>query len=420
MTDPHAWQPPTGGPRSDGPAAPAPSPVAGPPAGGPSASGPWPAPAPPAAPRAPGGWTRPTSPGIVPLRPLTVGEILGGAFTVLRRNPRTTFGTALLAQVVVLVVAVVVTGGVAALAFLRVDSVLPEDREAATAGAVAVTVAAALVPLALSLVVSALLQGLFALETSHQVLGRRLRLGGLWRLARGRLAALVGWTALLALASVLVTAVIVGVVVLGVVLGGEVGGVVAVLVALVLGLGAAVLAAWVLTKTAFVPSVIVLERAPVAAAVRRSWGLTRGGFWRTFGILLLVLVMIQVAAQVVTAPFSFLTPVVLGLFLPTGTEDPTVAIVVTAALYLVTVIVASVVGAVGSVVQTASTALLYVDLRIRREGLDLELARHVELREAGATDLPDPYRTPEAGPAGASWASGGADRPGAPGAPGRR
>lgn len=415
MTDPHAWQPPTGGPSSDGAAAPVPPPAAGPPA-----PGPWPAPPPPAAPRAPGGWTPPVSPGIVPLRPLTVGEILGGAFTVLRRNPRTTFGTALLAQVVVLVVTVVVTGGVAALAFLRVDSVLPEDREAATAGAVAITIAAALVPITLSLVVSALLQGLFALETSHQVLGRRLRLAGLWRLARGRLAALVGWTALLALAGVLVAVVVVGVVVLGVALGGEVGGVVGVLVALALGLGAAVLAAWLLTKTAFVPSAIVLERAPLGLAVRRSWALTRGGFWRTFGILLLVLVMIQVAAQVVTAPFSFLAPVVLGLFLPTGTEDPTVAIVVTAALYLVTVIVASVVGAVGTVVQTASTALLYVDLRIRREGLDLELARHVELREGGATDLPDPYRTPEAGPAGASWAAGGAGHPGAPGAPGGR
>ena len=414
MTDPHAWQPPTGGPVPDeaGRAVP-PAPVA------PPAAGSRPAPPPPA-PRAGAGWTPPRSPGIVPLRPLTLGEILGGAFTVLRRNPRTTFGTALLAQVVVLVVTVVVTGGVAALAFLRVDSVLPEDREAATAGAVAITIAAALVPLTLSLVVSALLQGLFALETSQQVLGRRLRLGGLWRLARGRLAALVGWTALLALAGVLVAVVVVGVVVLGVALGGEVGAVVAVLVALVLGLGAAVLAAWLLTRTAFVPSAIVLERAPLGVAVRRSWALTRGSFWRTFGILLLVLVMIQVAAQVVTAPFSFLAPVVIGLFLPTGTEDPTVAIVVTAALYLVTVIVASVVGAVGSVVQTASTALLYVDLRVRREGLDLELARHVELREGGATDLPDPYRTPEAGPVAGSWTAGGTGRPGAPGAPGGR
>ena len=395
MTDPHTWQPPTG----------------------PSAGTPWsPPPRPQPAAPGPSGWTAPSSPGIVPLRPLTLGEILTGSFTVLRRSPRTTFGTALLAQVVVLLVTVVVTGGVAALAFLRIDSVLPEDREAATAGAVAVTALAALVPLALSLVVSALLQGLFVLETSQQVLGRRLRLAGLWRLARGRLLALVGWSLLLTLAGTVVLAVLVGVVVLGVALGGGTGAVVAVVAALLLGLAAVAGAAWLLTRTAFVPSAIVLERVPVGVAVRRSWALTRGGFWRTLGILLLVLVMIQVAAQVVTAPFSLLGPIVLGIFLPTGTEDPTTAIVASAALYLLTVVVASVVGAVGSVVQSASTALLYVDLRIRREGLDLELARHVELREAGAADLPDPYRTPEPSPA--AWPAGVPGRPGAPGAPG--
>lgn len=393
MTDPTAWRPPVGGPP---PTTVPPFPSASPP---PFPSAPPPAPGRGAAPGA--GWTPPPRPGLVPLRPLGVGEILGGAFRVFRRNPRTTFGTALLVQVVVLLVSVLVTGGTAALAFGRVESVLPQDREAATAGAVAVTLASTLVPLTLSLVSSALLQGLFVLETAQQVLGRRLRLGGLWRLVRGRVGALVGWTLLLSLAGALGTALLVGVVALGVALGGPAGTVVAVLVALVLGLGGVVASAWLLTRTAFVPSVLVLERAPLGLAVRRSWALTAGSFWRTLGILLLVLVMIQVAAQVVTAPFSFLLPVVMGIFLPTGTEDPTTALVVGGVLYVVTIALASVVGAVGSVVQSASTALLYVDLRIRREGLDLELGRHVDLRDRGATDLPDPWRTPS--PAAPSW-----------------
>ena len=341
----------------------------------------------------------------MPLRPLGVGEILGAAFQVFRRNPRTTFGTALLVQVLVVVATVVVTGGTAALAFLRVDSVLPEDREAATAGAVAVTLASTLVPVGLSLVAGAVLQGLFVLETSQQVLGRRLRLGGLWRLARGRLLALVGWTLLLSAGGTVLVALLTGVVVAGVIVGGPAGTVVAVLVALALGLGALVLVAWLLTRTAFVPSVLVLERVPLRTALRRSWRLTQGSFWRTLGVLLLVAVMIQVAAQVVTAPVSFLLPVLLGVLAPTGSKDPTAVVVVAAVSYLVTIVLSSVVGAIGAVVQSATTALLYVDLRVRREGLDLELTRHVELRDRGVTELPDPWRTPD-------------DRVGAPGGAG--
>ncbi|MCU1402338.1 MAG: integral rane protein, partial [Microbacteriaceae bacterium] len=48
-------------------------------------------------------------------------------------------------------------------------------------------------------------------------------------------------------------------------------------------------------------------------------------------------------------------------------------------------------GSIGAVVQSATVARLYIDLRMRKEGLDLERARFVEARQAGATDLPDPY-----------------------------
>jgi hypothetical protein len=50
-----------------------------------------------------------------------------------------------------------------------------------------------------------------------------------------------------------------------------------------------------------------------------------------------------------------------------------------------------VVGAIGSVLLSAATALIYIDLRMRTEGLDLELQRFVELRASGAS-APDPYQ----------------------------
>ena len=60
--------------------------------------------------------------------------------------------------------------------------------------------------------------------------------------------------------------------------------------------------------------------------------------------------------------------------------------------------------------QAALVAVIYIDLRMRKEGLDLELERYVELREAGQP-VGDPYAVPE--PAAApAWAPAAAAAPG--------
>lgn len=389
MTDPNGWAAPGGGdePRW-GERLP---PVAPPPPGAPS---PRPAPGPGPLPPHHGGWAPPPKPGLVPLRPLTFGEILGAAFQVFRRNPRTTFGTSLLAQVVIAVVTAVVVGAATFAALGRIDSARESDLETVTAGAVAVILLSALVPAALSIVVGSVLQGLFVLETSRQIVGERLRLGGLLTLARGRIGALIGWSALVALASAVALGVVVGVVALGVSIGSGPSIAVGIIAGLLAGLGAAALGVWLSVQLCLVPSVLLLERTTLRAAVARSWTLVRGSFWRTFGVVALVLVMVQVAAQVVATPFSILFALLGGAFAPTGdTLDPT-SLVVTGVGYLVTILATSVVTAIGAVVQSASTGLVYVDRRIRLEGLDLELVRFVERRGDGVTDQPDPYRTP--------------------------
>jgi hypothetical protein len=338
-----------------------------------------------------GGWTPPPRPGLLPLRPFTFGEVLSASFQVFRRNPRTTFGTALLAQVVLLLVTVAAAGGSAFLAFSRVEQALPQDRDAVTAGAVATVALATLVPVLLTVVVSALLQGLFVLETSRQLLGERLRLGGLWTLAKGRVGALAGWSALLTLAYLVAAGVVVGVIAIGVVVGTGPSLGVGIGVGVLLGLGLLVLGAWLTVKLSLVPSALMLERMPLRAAVARSWSLVRGSFWRTFGIVALVFVMIQIATQVVTAPFSLLFGVFGSLISPTGDLDGSA---VAAVAYVLTIAVSAVVTAIGSVVQAASIGLVYVDRRMRTEGLDLELVRHVEARGRGQADLPDPWRSP--------------------------
>jgi hypothetical protein len=45
-------------------------------------------------------------------------------------------------------------------------------------------------------------------------------------------------------------------------------------------------------------------------------------------------------------------------------------------------------------VQASSTALIYIDLRMRKEALDLQLIRFVEARQVGDDSITDPYATP--------------------------
>jgi hypothetical protein len=395
MTDPNGWAAPGGGdaPRWGERVVPT-SPQGG------AAPGHDAAEAPPqgAEPRGlpgqpPQGWAPPPRPGLVPLRPLTFGEILAASFQVFRRNPRTTFGTALLAQVVIAIVTAGAVGAATFAAIGRIDSALPSDLETVTAGSVALVLLSALVPAALSLVVGSILQGLFVLETSRQIRGERLRLGGLLALARGRLGALVGWSALVAVATLIALAVVAAIITLGVVIGTGPSIAIGIGAGLLAGLGATALGVWLTVRLCLVPSVLMLERTTLKRAMARSWSLVRGGFWRTLGIIALVFAMIQVAAQVVATPFSILFALLGGTLAPTGdTLDPT-SLIVTGVGYLLTILVTSVVTAIGSVVQAASVGLVYVDRRMRLEGLDLELARSVDERATGASG-PDPYRTP--------------------------
>jgi hypothetical protein len=173
------------------------------------------------------------------------------------------------------------------------------------------------------------------------------------------------------------------------------------------GLGAVAVAIWLATKLALVPSAIVLERLGIGAAMRRSWGLTRGFFWKTLGVILLIGLIVYFVTQIITTPIALIGGFVSLLVNPTGlgasASDPSVGQVFLSELGInvVSTVVSAVIGAVLAVVQSSAVALIYVDLRMRKEGLDLRLIRFVEARQAGATGLPDPYQ-PEAQPAGAT------------------
>jgi hypothetical protein len=88
----------------------------------------------------------------------------------------------------------------------------------------------------------------------------------------------------------------------------------------------------------------------------RSWNLVRGSWWRTFGILLIVTIM----QTIITYALFFLFGLIAALF---STGDFQAALVQVGGTLL---------GALVSPITTIALALLYFDLRVRKEGLDLD------------------------------------------------
>ncbi|WP_243063557.1 hypothetical protein [Humibacter sp. RRB41] len=353
-------------------------------------SGPW---------QRPGGWTPPPKPGLFPLRPLPFGTLLGTPFRVLRHNPRATVGGSLLVQLIATLASVVLIGATAAFAVTRIaaaEGTTAETTQAIAAGSIAILIAAFLVTVAISLIGTALVQGLVASEVSHGALGEKLTLRGLWRATRGRRWRLIGWTVLLAAAG---TASIV-LVVVAAVLSSLAGSVPAtVLFSVLAGLGLIVLWVWIGTKTALTPSVIIVERTGIMAGIARSWRLTNRSFWRTFGTIALVVVICSAASAVISVPLQVIFTIVLAVIDPTGSLQSQASITVTIVYYGISLIVSTLVGSITSVIESAATTTIYLDLRMRHEGLDADLRRTVDDRAAGRQDASDPFATPRHEPA---------------------
>ncbi|MGI9823167.1 hypothetical protein [Agromyces sp. Marseille-Q5079] len=344
-----------------------------------------------AAPGGPAAWTPPPRPGLLPLRPMGFGTLLWAPFRTLRRNPAATFGSGLLVQLVVLVITTAVMVPAFVFVLGRLDSAQPDDLDALLPGSIGVMVLVMLVAVAVSVVAGAFLQGVMVEEVASGTLGEKLGLGALWRRTLPRIGPLIGWTVLVAAALLIVSAALVGIIVLGAVTS-PIGLAVGIVVVVLLVLGLVVLGFWLGIRVSLVPSIIVLERAGIAAAVRRSWRLTTGFFWRTLGIIVLVGVMLYVASQIVVQPISLIGGLLSAIVDPTGAGAATVILIV---VTVIAMLLSLVIGAITTVVQAAVIGVVYIDLRMRTEGLDLELQRHVELRDAGYA-VGDPWAAPPA------------------------
>jgi hypothetical protein len=366
------WTSPGGGPRRD----------PEPPRYGERIPGFTPAPQVPT-PAASQAYAPPPKPGLIPLHPLSFGQLLGGAFQVIRYNPRATIPPALIISLVQNVLVVGLTYGIGLFPGDRVARATTDaDRAAIAAGGIATGGAAFLAVLVMSVVAAALLQGMITRVVADGALGKRPSMGAALRTARGRFWPLVGFAALLGVLQLvlvlLLAATVTGLLVAFSGVANNVGVVYAVLLAIPIGLALLVVYFFFSIKLALTPSMIVLERRRVFESIGRSWRLTRRAFWRTLGLVALVTLMVSAAAQIVAIPFSIIGGALGGLLMPNAGSDVQSQLLSGLAGSAPALIVSVVVTGIGQIAQTSALVLIYLDRRMRLEGLDLELQRFVE------------------------------------------
>lgn len=311
-------------------------------------------------------------PGAVPLRPLTLSDIYDAAFRIIRFNPTATVGSAVLVASVAMAVPVVVT----AVLTLVLDLSLTVDDSGELGGDLSGLVgsfgslglASVLQTLGLILV-----GGMIAHVVAAAAIGRRLTLEQAWTATRGKRWRLVGLTLLLGLSLVLLLAAY-GATWIPVVATADdwrqplLYGLVSLPVFLAL-------VAWFWVRVYYLPvPALMLEPVGVLGAIGRGYRLTRGAFWRTFGIALLTVVIAQAAGSVLAMPLSFLAQGALLGGVPS--EGGVLVVVISQAIASV------VTAAFVAPFTTAVTALQYLDLRMRSEGHDITLMRQAGILDA--------------------------------------
>jgi hypothetical protein len=167
---------------------------------------------------------------------------------------------------------------------------------------------------------------------------------------------------------------------------------------------------WLYVAWAFAMPALLVEGLRGRKALRRSFELVKGRWWRTFGIIAVGFILAGIISTVVQG--AFLIGIVVG-----ADND---------ALVLVLATIAGIVGAaVTTPFQAALLTVLYFDLRVRKEGFDLELLAEgiaasgprgtrglptvlppdEEIDRTGAPFWPPPpgWKPPGSGATGAGW-----------------
>ena len=349
----------------------------------------------------PGGWTRAPAPGGIPLRPLGLGDILNGAVVSARRNPAATFGLAAIVMTLYGVISAII-GAIERPHLTQFSStqqtlsngrvLSPQQTHDLLTSVFGAVLPAAAAGIVISFVLTSALSGMLSAVIGRGLLGQRVGLAQARR--AGRVGPVIGVSFLLLLISI---AVPLPVVIVAVVLAVLHLTPVAVLIGVLGGIASIVFELFLLVRLSVTLPALVLERISPASAIKRSFDLSRGSYWRLFGILLLTRLIVGVASLVLSIPFTVLAGLAGGnsSFFSIGTKATLASVIISA----IGAIVASTVTAP---ISAGVVVLLYADLRMRREGLDLALRTAAESDRLSGEEFDSAWRPP-AGGQPAAW-----------------
>jgi hypothetical protein len=365
----------------------------------------------------------PPKPGVIPLRPLAIGDIISGIFMTLRYNFLAVYGPVLITGLG----CVVLFGILGATEWTPLHSFWVDAKNNAdTPGwhpssgeATSAAVAFGLLMLltfvsSLAIYISATLGSIATLR--HAVVGRRVTfkqslregLPHLWRLLGAIL--LMG---LVACGGLIVAVALAGLTALTA--GADAGAAVGVL----LYFPAGIWGIYVQVRLVPLPGVVMLEGAGPLTAFKRAWRLNSGAWWRSFGTLFLITLLGGIVSYAVTLPFSLWASTVSGFSGVTAgnPNDPNQlrSLLIAELLYFALVLPVSVLANLLALpLMPTGQGLMYIDRRIRRESLDLQLAEEAGfLLHQSAAPHPGPT-VPAQGAASPDDATGSQDAPPAP------
>ena len=308
-------------------------------------------------------WTV-AQPGIIPLRPLTVGELFNGAFQAVRVNPQTMFGFAFAIMAVVGLVQAFFASSSTSSLTRALSSGDTEDLVYSLGSSMG-----SFVTSGLTLLATAFLSGMLALTVWDAVLGRKSSPADAWHRFSPRFVPVLLATLLIGIIEFVVIVLVLLVFMIPFFLvvvnaasarsydsaSAGIGGALSIIFLMIVAL--IVVGCFFTVKFAFTSSAVVLEGLGPVDAIKRSWSLSKGSFWRILGRILLIGVVIGLISSVLGG--------IVGAILGVGANAAdSVGMLVAFSAF-----VSALLSAVVIPVQSSFYTLMYLDERMRKENL---------------------------------------------------
>lgn len=349
------------------------------------------------------GWAPAPKSGLIPLRPLTFGEIFSGTFRLLRVTPGVTIGSAVL----ITGLTTLITAGLPILMVMwnysRLVSADAGD-DTVFMGSFGIWLMLSMIPgLLASAYGSGLLQSIIAQVVAAATVTRTVSFGEAWKRALRNAWPILGYFLMVGAAALLAFGIIFGLTAWLAWLAQDNQGLIAliVVIGILIFIGLLVVSAWLSVRLLFVPSAIVLEGLGPIKAIRRSWQLSQGYFWRTLGISLLLQAIVGTVGQVVSGGIGFVMGIIIPIMAPTGgiAEGQEGAIItVLIILMLLSMVVSVIISTLTVVLIAGNAVVMYTDLRMRKEGLNIHLQQAVDELAEGREPTEDPWTAADLGP----------------------